>query len=148
MLAEHLETHEKVALKIVHMPTIFAINKERHVYRERDLLFQFSNARHIIELKETFIVVSSPHQSDGILCHHLFHFSHSTIYSLILLSPSPQGDESIVFVFEFLPNGDLETLINKLRGTAKKTDFRGVGQDLTKILMAQLVNAIELLQDK
>lgn len=44
-------------------------------------------------------------------------------------------------------NGDLETLINKLRGTAKTKEFRGIGQDLTKILMAQLVNAIELLQD-
>ena len=58
MLAEHLQTKEKVALKIVHMPTIFAINKERHMYRERDLLFQLSNARHIIDLKETFVVVS------------------------------------------------------------------------------------------
>ena len=50
-------------------------------------------------------------------------------------------------MFEYLPNGDLETLINKLRGTAKKSTFRGIGQDLTKILMSQLVNAIELLQD-
>ena len=58
-----------------------------------------------------------------------------------------QGDESIVFVFELCNNGDLETLINKLRGTAKTKEFRGIGQDLTKILMAQLVNAIELLQD-
>ena len=59
-----------------------------------------------------------------------------------------QPDESIVFVFEFLANGDLESLINKLRGTAKKQQFRGVGQDLAKIFMAQLVNAIETLQDK
>lgn len=52
-----------------------------------------------------------------------------------------------MFVFELCNNGDLETLINKLRGTAKTKEFRGIGQDLTKILMAQLVNAIELLQD-
>lgn len=58
MLAEHIASKETVALKIVHMPTIYAINKERHVYRERDLLFHFSNSRHIIDLKETFIVVS------------------------------------------------------------------------------------------
>ena len=58
VLAEHLKSGEKVALKIVNMATIFQINKERHVYRERDLLFQFKNARHVIELKETFIVVS------------------------------------------------------------------------------------------
>lgn len=113
MLAEHKETKEKVALKIVHMPTIYEINKERHIYRERDILFQFSKARHVIELKETFVV----------------------------------GEESIVFVFEYLSNGDLETLINKLRGTARSKEFRGIGQELTKVLMAQLVNAIELLQD-
>ena len=59
MLAEHLVKKETVALKIIDMSTIYAINKERHVYRERDLLFKFKNARHIIELKETFIVVSS-----------------------------------------------------------------------------------------
>jgi serine/threonine protein kinase len=58
-----------------------------------------------------------------------------------------QGQESIVFVFEFLPNGDLESLINKLRGTAKKSDFRGIGPELTKILMSQIVNAVELLQE-
>lgn len=58
MLAEHKETRERVALKIVHMPTIYEINKERHIYRERDILFQFSKARHVIELKETFVVVS------------------------------------------------------------------------------------------
>lgn len=57
------------------------------------------------------------------------------------------GDESIVFVFEYLSKGDLETLINKLRGTAKSKEFRGIGQELTKVLMAQMVNAIELLQD-
>ena len=59
MLAEHKETRERVALKIVHMPTIYEINKERHIYRERDILFQFSKARHVIELKETFVVVSA-----------------------------------------------------------------------------------------
>ena len=41
----------------------------------------------------------------------------------------------------------METLINKLRGTAKSKEFRGIGQELTKVLMAQMVNAIELLQD-
>ena len=46
-----------------------------------------------------------------------------------------------------MSNGDLETLITKLRGTAKSKEFRGIGQELTKVLMAQLVNAIELLQD-
>jgi serine/threonine protein kinase len=61
MMAEHKETKEKVALKLVDMEQIFAINKERHIYRERDLLFKFKNSHHIIELKETFIVVSTIH---------------------------------------------------------------------------------------
>ena len=71
MLAEHLETKEKVALKIVHMPTIYEINKERHIYRERDILFQFAKSRHVIELKETFVVVSSPSIT---ISYFLLHF--------------------------------------------------------------------------
>ena len=71
MLAEHLETKEKVALKIVHMPTIYEINKERHIYRERDILFQFAKSRHVIELKETFVVVSAPSKT---LSYFLLHF--------------------------------------------------------------------------
>ena len=77
MLAEHLETKEKVALKIVHMPTIYEINKERHIYRERDILFQFAKSRHVIELKETFVVVSASSKNIIILLF-TFHFYFTT----------------------------------------------------------------------
>ena len=77
MLGEHLETKEKVALKIVHMPTIYEINKERHIYRERDILFQFAKSRHVIELKETFVVVSAP-SNNIIIFLFTFHFYITT----------------------------------------------------------------------
>ena len=89
--------------------------------------------------------------SDKLLASLQFYFSFYLFSSLLLtndLFSILQEEESVVFVFEYLSNGDLETLINKLRGTAKKTEFRGIGKDLTKILMGQLVNAIELLQEK
>lgn len=117
-LATEKATGKVVALKSVSMNQILELGKMRHILREKDLLNSLQHTN-IIQLISTFKVSQI-----------------SSIFNSVLY----KDEENLYFVFEHAENGTLDDFVKQCKGRP--------GEDLVKVLMAQLVNFMEYMQQE